>query len=501
MIDVRASPGDRQATGYANRQCAETLRPAEAGTIRHALHGVPAAVLLLAGCVYLAGPAGAAAARQETIAFVGGTLINGTGADPLADAAVVVTGDRIRQVGPAAQLALPAGARTIDVSGKWVIPGLIDAHVHFFQSASLYTRPDIIDLRRVRPYDRELAWLRERIPSTLARYIASGVTAVADLAGPVWTFEVRELAGRLPVSPRVAVAGPGLAPTLPAAMTSADPPGVIVRTPAEARERVQRLQDYHPDLLKIWFLYSPDMDLDREMQWVRAAVGRAHAQGLRAAAHATHLELARKMVEAGVDILVHSVDDQPVDRAFIELLRNRGTLYIPTLMVGEGYQEVLGRNVVLSDIERRTGDPAVIAGFADLHRLFPRLPRRPVTPPDPVVLDNLKRLAEAGVTVAAGSDAGNIGTLHGPALHRELELMHAAGLAPNAVLVAATAAGARVLGRADELGTIEPGKLADLLILDADPLQDIRNTRRIHRVVKGGEVHDPETLLNRLATR
>jgi imidazolonepropionase-like amidohydrolase len=441
------------------------------------------------------------AAPRETIAFVGGTVIDGTGADPLTDATIIVAGDRILQVGPTMQLELPAGTRTVDVSGKWVIPGLIDAHVHFFQSAGIYTRPDVVDLRRVRPYSREIAWLRDRIPSTLARYIASGVTSVADLAGPVWTFELRALAGRLPLSPRIAVAGPGLAPTIPDAMMSDDPPGIIVRTPAQARRQVQQLLAHNPDLLKIWFLYSPDMDLDRELQWVRAAVELAHAQGLRVAAHATQRELAREMVEAGVDILVHSVDDQPVDQAFVDLLKARETLYIPTLMVGEGYQEVLGRNVSLTDIERRAGDPEVIAGFAELHRLFPRLPRRPVTQPGTVALNNLKRLADAGVTIVAGSDAGNIGTLHGPALHRELELMHTAGLAPKAILVAATAAGARAMGRANELGTIETGKLADFVILDADPLQDIRNTRRIHRVVKGGEIHDPDALLNNRALR
>lgn len=129
--------------------------------------------------------------------------------------------------------------------------------------------------------------------------------------------------------------------------------------------------------------------------------------------------------------------------------------------------------------------------------LRPR-PPPPLDPPfDPVVGANLARVWARGITVAAGSDAGNIGTLHGPALHRELELMVAAGLTPAAVLVAATRGGARVMGRDGDLGTLAPGKLADMVILDADPLADIRNTRRIHLVVKGGRVLYPDEIMAR----
>lgn len=111
------------------------------------------------------------------------------------------------------------------------------------------------------------------------------------------------------------------------------------------------------------------------------------------------------------------------------------------------------------------------------------------------MFQNLKRLQQGGVTIAAGTDAGNIGTLHGPALHRELERMAEAGLSPQEILTAATQGGARVMGRASELGTIEAGKLADFLLLDANPLADIANTRSLYRVVKGGVMLDPQAML------
>ena len=113
-------------------------------------------------------------------------------------------------------------------------------------------------------------------------------------------------------------------------------------------------------------------------------------------------------------------------------------------------------------------------------------------------MKNLARVHAAGITVAAGSDAGNIGTLHGPALHRELELMSQAGLSPREILVTATRNGAITMGREDDLGTLQPGKLADILILNADPLQDIRHTRHISAVVKGGVLYRPDQLMRRL---
>jgi imidazolonepropionase-like amidohydrolase len=441
----------------------------------------------------------AAASRETSLVLAGARIFDGTGA-PASDGTVLVRGERIAAVGPAEHIALPDDARVIDLSGHWIIPGLIDAHVHFFQSGSLYTRPDVIDLRRFWPYDREIAWIRARMPATLARYLASGITSVVDLAGPDWVLEVRELAQQTPGAPRVRVTGPGLASLLPPPLTGQHAPAVIVGNPEEARREVVRLASRRPDLIKIWFAPTPAMDLDREFAWIEAAVEEGHALGLRVAAHATELELARRMVQAGVDILVHSVDDKAVDDAFVDLLKRRGVIYVTTLGVAEGYREALGQQPRLNAIERRLGDPAVIDSLDDLLERFPRY-RPPALPVDNrMALHNLARLHAAGVTVAAGSDAGNIGTLHGPALHGELALMAEAGLSPRDILVTATRNGAMVAGLEHELGTLEVGKLADMLVLSADPLEDIRHTRRIAAIIKGGVVYQSEQLLHQLQT-
>jgi imidazolonepropionase-like amidohydrolase len=382
----------------------------------------------------------------------------------------------------------------VHASGKWVIPGLIDAHVHFGQSGGLYTRPDIIDLRSIRPYADEIARIKTKLPETFARYLASGVTGVVDVGGPMWTFDARALARRTRIAPRVAVAGPLLGTVAPEELSGFEDPQILeIRTSGAARAAVVRLIAQAPDLIKIWFVL-PVANMAREMEWVRAAIAAGHAAGVPVVAHATQLRVARVVVEAGVDVLAHSIEDRLVDAALVELVHRRNVVYTTTLVVDEGYHEVLGGRVALSDFERRLGDPEAIASFDDLKRL-PRRLRSDWPAPTAVAPQNVRRMQVAGISIAAGSDAGNIGTLHGPALHRELELLVGAGLTPMQALVAATRGSSMAMRRSHEIGTLEPGKLADMVLLAADPLADIRNTRRIYRVLKGGEIFDPDQLL------
>jgi cytosine/adenosine deaminase-related metal-dependent hydrolase len=430
-------------------------------------------------------------------------VIDGTGAPPLAPATVVVEGGRVRAVGPAP--AVPAGAAVVELGGKWLVPGFIDAHVHFFQSGGLYTRPDVIDLTAVVPYDRETAALRARLDETLARTFAAGITGVVDMGGPSWVLALRERAKALGFAPRIAAAGPLIATWSPAALAAADPAIVLVGTPADARAEVRRQAALAPDLIKIWFIRPPrGQDMATASRWIAAAIDEAHRLGLRVGVHASALETARKALALGADILVHSVDDAPLDDDLLVRARERGALYIPTLGVYDAYWRVLSQDLRLNDLDRRYGDPRILASLDDLDALARALLPAwiafgPAPPIDPVMLANLRRVHAAGITVAAGSDAGNIGTLPGAGFHRELRLMAEAGLAPGDILRAATLGGAHVMGRADELGSIEPGKRADFVVLDADPLADIANAARIHRVVKDGVIYDPDAILARLA--
>jgi imidazolonepropionase-like amidohydrolase len=433
-------------------------------------------------------------------AYVGATVFDGTGADPVENAVVIVMGDRILEVGSREQVAVADYLRVVDVTGKWLVPGLIDAHIHYFQSGGLYTRPDVIDLRARRPYEAEMERIDTNLQETFRRYLASGVTSVVDVGGGYWNFEVRDEANAVLHAPRTAVAGPLVSTVSRPQMDIGDPPIIEVNSPEKARELVRKQLEYEPDLVKIWFIVPRDGNFEPNLPIIEATIDEAHGAGVRVAVHATQLEAARAAVRAGADVLVHSVDDTTVDQEFVDLVTERGTIYTSTLIVMEGYGDVLAGNVRLMGVERELGDPEVMMTWSEMPfgpdaeeiraRRRARLERTM-----PVMQQNLKAMQDGGAIVAAGTDAGNIGTLHGPAIHRELELMAEAGLTPREIVVNATRNAALVFAAEPEMGTIEQGKFADFLILEADPLADIANLQRIQTVVKGGVELDPAEML------
>lgn len=436
-------------------------------------------------------------------AVVGGTVVDPVRGESLPGAVVLVEGDRIVRVDAASAVHVPADAEVVDAAGGWLLPGLVDAHIHFFQSGGLYTRPDIIDLRACCGYaGQEVPSIRARLDDTFARYLRCGVTSVVDVGGPFWNFEVRRRAAASEAAPRVAVAGPLISTWQPEALLVDDPPILKADTPEAVRAMVEAQAAHGPDLVKVWYIVQPGEDPRRHLPLVRAAGEAAHARGLRLAVHATQLETARCAVEAGADILVHSVDD-PVDDAFVDLLRARGTLYTTTLMVMPRYKRTFVQELDLCREEQAWGQAGVIGTLFDLahlpgapvpRKVLDRMAKDGLGVP-PGALANLKRLVAEGIPVAAGTDAGNIGTPHGPAIFHELRLMASAGLTPAQVLAAATGGGARVMGRGRDLGGIAEGMLADLLVLDADPLQDVSNAARLRLVMKGGRCFAPDHIV------
>src|SRR5438445_2498994 len=374
--------------------------------------------------------------HAEKIALVNGTLINPGQGQAVPNALVIVDGERIAAVGDARSAISTAGARVIDCKGKFILPGYIDTHIHFFQSADLFTRPDGADLNSVRPYKEEVAWVNSHVNDVFARYLRCGITSVVDVGGPFWNFEVRKTANATAKAPRVAVAGPLISSVSREKLDLGDPPIVKIDNPDQARDFVRKLAAQNPDLVKIWYIVDKDHPVDSFRPIVRATVEESHAHKIRVAVHATELETARAAVEEGADILVHSVVDKPVDSRFVELLKHKGTILCPTLVVFERYGRTFANKLNLSPEEEAWGNPEVIASLDVTKIPQDKLPQRikdaladPKAALDrinktyEVALPNLKKLEEAGVTIAAGTDAGNIGTIHGPALFREFQLM------------------------------------------------------------------------------
>jgi imidazolonepropionase-like amidohydrolase len=465
-------------------------------------------LIVLLACAVL-GCTHAPVARQgrPPLAIVGVTIVDpqrDAGAATEADATVLISGNRIVARGPRASIEVPAGATVIDGAGKWLIPGLIDGHVHFFQSGNLYTRPDVADFNAVVPYAQEVARNKARLPATFKVWLASGVTSVIDVGGPFWNFAARDAADQSAAAPRVETTGPLISMVGRPQLDLGDPPIVRIDSADAARALVAREMPHKPDFIKVWFIHQPGDDLASQEAIVKAAGDAAHAAGVRLAVHATELDVAKAALRAGADYLVHSVFEEPIDDEFIGLLRRNHALLCPTLFVRNGYVLALSNRWQATAAEQRLADPQILAAMHDLDtiakdKLPPRVAKLLAEPPPvkaPLVsMQNLKKLHDAGIPIVMGTDAGNMGTLHGPGVFREMALMQEAGLSPLEVLRSATVNGAMAMGRRD-LGTIATGKLADLVVLDADPLATTDNLSHAVRVIKDGVVYDPAALID-----
>ena len=446
-------------------------------------------------------------ATPPPMAIVGATLVDGTGAAPVRDAVVVTRNGRIACAGARSSCPVPTDADTVRAGGKWIVPGLIDAHVHFSQTGWVDGRPDALDLRDRYPYDAVEAELHERPERFFRSYLCSGVTAVFDAGGYPWTLDLQSRTARSTTAPRVVAAGPLLS-TVDSWLNLPDQRQFIyMADEAATRAAVRAHKAWGAAAIKVWYIMPPQPpDTARMSALVHAAADEARKVGLPLIVHATGLWEAKDALRAGARILVHSVWSEPVDEEFLTLARRAGAIYVPTLIVLDGYGQVAARQFVpdrraLACVDRATRAKAFATDTVALARRPPEslsqaarriarslLPGLRRNRRRDQAATNLKRVFDAGITVALGTDAGNPLTLHGASVFRELEAMQASGLAPRDVLIAATRNGARALGL-DSIGTVTAGAVADVLVLDADPLADVRHVRDIALVVRRGEAY------------
>ena len=433
-------------------------------------------------------------------ALTGATLIDGRGGAPIPNANVILRDGKIDCAGTAAQCPVPEGIDITDVRGMWIAPGLIDAHVHFSQTGWADGRPDSIDVRPMHPYEQVEAGLKAN-PDRFGRsYLCSGVTSVFDVGGYPWTLRLHDRFEGDTRVPHVVAAGPLLSTLDHWLNLAAERQFIVLKDEESARNGIRYLASQGSKAVKVWFIVTPQLPVEASTPAVVAAGDEARKQKLPLIVHATGLAEAKASLRAGANVLVHSVEDLPVDQEFIDLARHNATIVIPTLTVVDGYMRmwrgVLDRKAPAVDDPNGCVDRTTLARVAETATVDPSL-----VPADRmaarqqraerftrVTRANLKSLIAAGIPIATGTDAGNPLTLHGPAIYAEMEAMQASGMTPMQVIVASTEIASRAMGLDKQVGTIEKGKDADLVIVGSDPSADVANFRKIRYVVRSGVV-------------
>lgn len=422
----------------------------------HAMTRLP----LAASTLVVLAAASSQVAAQPT-ALVGARLIDGTGR-VIDRGTLVIDGGRLTAVGAQNAVAIPPGARRLDMTGRTILPGLINAHGHVGNTVGL--RAD------------ENGYTRDNLVRQLRTYAQYGVTTVYSLG------DDQDAGFRLRDEPatdraRLFVAGPVIG-------------GV---TPEAALAAADKVIAMKPDLLKLRI--DDNLGAGRKMPeaaW-KAVLARAHERGLRLAVHIVYLDDAKAVAAAGGDFIAHSVRDKLVDTDFIKAMTARDICYCPTLTreistfiydsTPPWANDPFFVKGVGADVPRQLSDPAE-------HERFRNSPGWKAGQQYKAWLDNarknLKALADRGVRIAMGTDTGPPRRFQGFFEHLELEMMVEAGLTPMQAIVAATGDAARCHQKAGQLGTLAPGAAADLLVLTANPLDNIRNLRSIDQVWIGG---------------
>jgi len=420
------------------------------------------------------------------------TVINPTGAPPQGDMAVVITGNRITAIGRAGGVRVPSGAQIIEASGKFVIPGLADMHHHLESGFSLPGPPAP---GREAPSD---VWKRN-----LAQMLGWGFTTIFSTGMELKDFTRLRDAASDDAAALPRFFGVGRAITVKGGHASEPNFGsYLPDAPDEARAYVRDLKLAGADTIK--FIYDDRARGGRppvpvmKAEVMQAIIAEAHIQGLRAYVHAPNLHQAKDALRAGADGLVHAVVNAPVDDEFIGLMKKNRAVYITTHSLFNAFADVAAwvrrlealdeRGVVPKDVYERFKSPEGVKRYYSVYGVVTKDQLQ-------FLANNARRVFDAGILVVAGTDTTVSGVLLGPSSQMELVLLVESGLTTTEALRTATLNAATMLGREKDLGTVETAKLADLVVLDANPLADIRNIRKVHRVIKGGVIYDPAQVL------
>ena len=397
---------------------------------------------------------------QNYRVFTGATIIDGNGGEPIRNGVLIVQNGRVVSVGTKAGIGIPEKATVTDVTGKFIMPGLINAHGHVGDTKGIegghYSRQNVID--------------------NLAIYARYGVTTVVSLGGDQAEAEPLRAVNDTTTTQRARLFIAGEV--------------ITGDTPAEAEKVVEKNAEMGVDLMKIRVDDNLGTTPKMTEEVYRAVIKKSHALGYKIATHLYYLADAKKLLDAGSDFMAHSVRDLPVDEEFIQLIKAKNIGYCPTL-TRELSTFVYGDTAAffsdpyfLKEYDRSVFAPLLDPASQEKVRnnRLARIYKQQL----PTAMANLKTLQDRGVPIVFGTDSGIPKRFMGYFEQLELEMMAEAGLTPMQIIVSASKNAAEYMSLKD-LGILSPGHWADFLILEADPLADIRNVRKISGVWIGGK--------------
>ena len=412
---------------------------------------------------------------SKRIHLVGGRLISGLGGQPLDNALVTIVGRHVEYAGPNHGHAADGG-RCLDCSGQSVMPGLIDAHVHLEGPCTF----------------RPIHTLSQQ---KLAGLLRCGITSVLDLGAEdrlIYSLVESERHDLFP-SPRISAAGQCLTAPGGHGAVSGSRISVALRSESEARETVRNHVRRGWRRVKVIYERGGGRVRSLSPALLSAVIDEAHEHDIPAIVHISTLDQAREAIHAGADTISHVMTDRIIDKPLLKTMEAKGVACIPTLVVHEAIAHTIFDLRCLEwPLVNKAVDPAVME---ELKRLrIPSVVAENITSWQRrfvIAKANVFRMAQWGIQLALGTDAGNPGVFFGPSVHREMQLMREAGLSSVEVLTTVTRNAAALLDNGDKLGVIAPNKLADLVIVRGNPVEQISDSQDIVWVIKNGEFIEP----------
>ena len=460
--------------------------------------------------------------QGRQMAFVGANVLNPNLDLNISNATILVNKGKIVKIQPSSEK-IPSDYAVTNLENKWVIPGLIDGHVHLSESGSAFTRPDIIDATKIQSYQADQKWLLANTSSLLKNYVSLGITTIFDMGGPSQYIKHYREVTKNGSYPDIYAAGALLSPIDVPQLNVNGEIFTKVSNAKEATALVESQLALNTSIIKIVWSQETGMTTEQLYSMYKPAIALAKQHNKVVAVHVQDLENAKNSIKAGADILVHGVMTNDIDDEFISLMKKNNVTYMPTLSAYGHYFEIFKSEFQFSEHEKNHAHTNITNSFSDLmsnikdtgqmfqvflnyipkvdsseeeiaklsaqdQSIIKQLRTMFSSKIENIQKNNLMKILQSGVNVAFGTDAGNPGTLHASSLVGEMYVWQQAGVSNKDILKAATFGNAQALNLTDTLGSLTSGKDANFVVLDANPYKNLTTLSAPAMTIKLGKI-------------